>query len=113
MFDNLVINSVTSSKNLIVSSSNSVSCFSVIVSTDCGSGNVSVSFSDKIPANIVENFGNPGSASIPAVTTYNYGALFQQEYHKVCFSAFGAGLTCACIIMDLGCLNLCKMIEYK
>ena len=68
---------------------------------------------DKIPANIVENFGNPGSASIPAVTTYNYGALFQQEYHKVCFSAFGAGLTCACIIMDLGCLNLCKMIEYK
>ena len=68
---------------------------------------------DKIPANIVENFGNPGSASIPAVTIYNYGALFQQEYHKVCFSAFGAGLTCACIIMDLGCLNLCKMIEYK
>lgn len=68
---------------------------------------------NKIPSNIVENFGNSDSGTIPLVTTYNYGSLFEQEEKKVCFSAFGAGLTCASIIMDFGKLETCRLIEYK
>ena len=67
---------------------------------------------EKIPANIVENFGNPGSSSIPLVTTYNYGDLFKHEMHKVCFAAFGAGLTCAVMVLDFGNLEKCELIEY-
>lgn len=67
---------------------------------------------EKIPANIVENFGNPGSSSIPLVTTYNYSDLFKHETHKVCFAAFGAGLTCAAMVIDFGNLENCELIEY-
>lgn len=67
---------------------------------------------DKIPANIVENFGNPGSSSIPLVTTYNFRDLFVKETHKICFAAFGAGLTCAAMVMDFGNLEKCELIEY-
>lgn len=66
----------------------------------------------KMPANVVENFGNSSGGTIPLATTFNYSDVFVKEKHKVCFSAFGAGLTCATIIMDLGKLEHCELIEY-
>ena len=68
---------------------------------------------EKMPANIVENFGNPGSSSIPVAATYNYEEFFLKNKCKVCFAAFGAGLTCASVVMDIEQLNICKLIEYK
>lgn len=68
---------------------------------------------DKIPANIVENFGNSNSATIPMVTIYNYSEIFLNSSYLVCFSAFGAGLTCSAVIMELGNLDFCKMITYR
>lgn len=66
----------------------------------------------KMPFNIVENFGNSNSATIPLVTSYNYGDILQNETHKICFTGFGAGLTCASVIMNVGKLNICRVIEY-
>ena len=67
----------------------------------------------KMPSNVVENFGNSDSGTIPLVTTFNYGGIFEQEEKTVCFSGFGAGLTCASIIMNFGKLENCKLIEYN
>lgn len=66
----------------------------------------------KIPSNIVELFGNSNSATIPLVVSFNYGDILQNETHKICFAGFGAGLTCASIIMNVGKLNICSVIEY-
>lgn len=68
---------------------------------------------EKIPANIVENFGNSNSATIPMVTTYNFKDIFLKEQHRVCFAAFGAGLTCGAVIMELGNLEFCDMITFR
>lgn len=67
---------------------------------------------DKMPSNIVENFGNSNSATIPLVTSFNYGNILKNEMHKLCFAGFGAGLTCAAVIIDIGCLDICSVIEY-
>ncbi len=68
---------------------------------------------NKMPSNIVENFGNSDSGTIPLVTTFNYGELFEKQIYKVCFAGFGAGLTCASIIMDFGAVENCKLIEFE
>lgn len=67
---------------------------------------------DKLPSNVVENFGNSSGVTIPLVTTYNLGSKLEEEEFKVCFSGFGVGLTWGTMIMDLGNLDFCKLI-YK
>ena len=67
---------------------------------------------DKLPSNVVENFGNSSGVTIPVVTTYNLGEELENTELKVCFSGFGVGLTWGTIIMNLGNLDFCKLI-YK
>jgi len=67
---------------------------------------------DKLPSNVVENFGNSSGVTIPVVTTYNLGEQLENTELKVCFSGFGVGLTWGTIIMNLGNLDFCKLI-YK
>ncbi len=67
---------------------------------------------DKLPFNVVENFGNSSGVTIPVVTTYNLGEQLETSELKVCFSGFGVGLTWGTIIMKLGNLNFCRLI-YK
>ncbi len=67
---------------------------------------------EKMPSNIVELFGNSNSATIPLVVTYNYADELKNNSHKICFAGFGAGLTCASIIMNVGKLDVCRAIEY-
>jgi 3-oxoacyl-[acyl-carrier-protein] synthase-3 len=67
---------------------------------------------DKMPCNVVENFGNSSGVTIPVVTTYNLGKLLETTEIKVCFSGFGVGLTWGSLIMKIGNLNFCKLI-YK
>lgn len=67
---------------------------------------------EKMPSNIVENFGNSNSATIPLVTAFNYGDILLKESNKICFAGFGAGLTCAAVIMNIGNLEFCGVIEY-
>jgi len=67
---------------------------------------------DKLPYNVVENFGNSSGVTIPVVTTYNLSEQLENSELKVCFSGFGVGLTWGTIIMKLGNLDFCKLI-YK
>lgn len=66
---------------------------------------------EKIPMNLVENYGNPSGASIPMVTMFNYAKELVENKYKVCFSAFGSGLSWGMIVMELGNLKNCEIIE--
>jgi 3-oxoacyl-[acyl-carrier-protein] synthase-3 len=65
---------------------------------------------DKLPSNVVENFGNSSGVTIPVVTTHNLGQSLENTEMKVCFSGFGVGLTWGTIIMKNGNLDFCRLI---
>ena len=66
---------------------------------------------EKLFMNIVENFGNPSGASIPINITYNMSDLLLDNIYNCCLSAFGSGLTWGVIVMQLGNMNFCELIE--
>lgn len=70
--------------------------------------------SNKImPFNIVENYGNSSSASIPMCITYNLPELLTQGgKHRIMMTGFGIGLTWGSIIMEMGDMKCCKMIDF-
>ena len=67
---------------------------------------------DKIPSNIVTNFGNAGSVTIPLNITFNIGEKLLNENFKVCLAGFGVGLTWGAIILELIKMNFCEIIAY-
>lgn len=67
---------------------------------------------DKMPSNIVENFGNSSSATVPLNIAYNLGDRLCNESMTLCMAGFGVGLVWASIIMEVGPLNFCKIIEH-
>lgn len=62
--------------------------------------------------NVVENFGNSSSATIPVNIAFNLGRRLLAEKHLVCLSAFGAGLSLAAAILRLGNMDFCDLIEH-
>ena len=68
---------------------------------------------DKMPSNIVENFGNSSGVTIPMATVFNLQDRLLAEVLRVCLSGFGVGLTWGAMLMDLGPLDFCEMIEFK
>jgi 3-oxoacyl-[acyl-carrier-protein] synthase-3 len=67
---------------------------------------------EKLPSNIVENFGNSSGVTIPLAITFNIGDEIEKKQHKLCLSGFGVGLSWAAMIIDIGPLNFCKQINY-
>lgn len=65
---------------------------------------------EKMPMNIVENFGNPSGASIPVNIAYNLGGAALDGVYQCCFSAFGSGLSWGAMTMELGAMDFCEMI---
>lgn len=63
--------------------------------------------------NVVECFGNSSAATIPVNIVHNLGKRLITEKPLVCFSAFGAGLSLAAAIGDLGHLDFCDLIEHS
>ena len=63
---------------------------------------------EKMPANVVEKYGNSSGTTVPAVTVLTFENKTMPETQKVCFSGFGVGLTWAAIIMDLYPFDFCK-----
>ncbi|MCK9471829.1 MAG: ketoacyl-ACP synthase III [Bacilli bacterium] len=64
---------------------------------------------EKMPMNIVENYGNPSGASIPITTVHNLGDSLKDNKYNCCLSAFGSGLTWAAMTMELGEMDFCEM----
>lgn len=67
---------------------------------------------DKMPANIVENFGNASSVSIPTNISFNLGKELVTNCYKTCLAGFGVGLSWGAMVMDLGGLDFNDLIEF-
>lgn len=68
---------------------------------------------EKMPSNVVENFGNSSGVTIPMVTVSNMREKLLSGTSRVCFAGFGVGLTWGAMLLNLGPLKFCEMIEYK
>jgi 3-oxoacyl-[acyl-carrier-protein] synthase-3 len=68
---------------------------------------------NKMPHNVVENFGNSSGASIPTAIAFNLDKKILTNKYKVCLCGYGVGLTWASMLLDMGKLNICEMIDYK
>lgn len=68
---------------------------------------------EKMPSNVVECFGNSSGVTIPVATAFNLGERLMSETLRVCLAGFGVGLTWSAMLMDLGPLDFCEMIDFK
>ncbi len=66
---------------------------------------------DRVPANIVEKYGNPSSASIPLTLCHNMRQRIVRERLRVCMTGFGVGLSWGSLVMDMGPLRFCELLE--
>lgn len=67
---------------------------------------------EKMPSNIVENFGNASGVTVPTCISYNLGELLEKGSFKICMAGFGVGLTWSSILMNVGNLKFNQIIEY-
>jgi 3-oxoacyl-[acyl-carrier-protein] synthase-3 len=67
---------------------------------------------EKMPSNIVENFGNASGVTIPLAIAFNLRTRLLEGAVRVCLAGFGVGLTWSSMIMTLGPLQFCDMIDY-
>jgi 3-oxoacyl-[acyl-carrier-protein] synthase-3 len=66
---------------------------------------------DRVPANIVEKFGNPSSASIPLTICHNARRRILEEKLRICMAGFGVGLSWGTLVMEVGPLSTCELLE--
>ncbi len=67
---------------------------------------------EKMPANIVENFGNASGVTVPTCISYNLGEKLCNETMLLCLAGFGVGLTWSSIMMKAGNLRFNQIIEF-
>ena len=67
---------------------------------------------EKMPNNLVENFGNSASVTIPALISFNLGDKLKNESYLMCLSGFGNGLSWSSLLMEIGNLDFCETIDY-
>ena len=67
---------------------------------------------EKMPANIVENFGNASGVTVPTCISYNLGKQLVDRKMRLCLAGFGVGLTWSSIMMEMGNLDFCRITEY-
>jgi 3-oxoacyl-[acyl-carrier-protein] synthase III len=66
----------------------------------------------KMPSNVVEQFGNSSGVTIPMVIASNLGARMLGEQFCACLAGFGVGLTWGSMLLSLGNMNFCELIDY-
>ncbi|MCX6271430.1 MAG: ketoacyl-ACP synthase III [Bacteroidetes bacterium] len=67
---------------------------------------------EKMPSNIVENFGNASGVSIPTVISFNLGERLTRESMLVCLAGFGVGLTWSAMLLRIENLMFNKIIYF-
>ena len=67
---------------------------------------------EKMPANIVENFGNASGVTVPTCISYNLGERLCRETLQLCMAGFGVGLTWSSVMMKMGPLKFNQIIEF-
>jgi len=66
---------------------------------------------EKLPNNIVGKFGNSSSVSIPVNICWNIANILLERRLKICMSGFGVGLSWGTLIMNMGPLEFCSLVE--
>jgi 3-oxoacyl-[acyl-carrier-protein] synthase-3 len=66
----------------------------------------------KMPNNVVERFGNSSGATIPTAISINLADAVKNGRLQVCLAGFGGGLTWSAMLMRLGGLAFCELIDY-
>jgi 3-oxoacyl-[acyl-carrier-protein] synthase-3 len=66
----------------------------------------------KMPSNIVENFGNSSGVTIPMAIVFNLRERLLTERFTVCLAGFGVGLTWGSMLLSLGNLSFCDLLDY-
>ena len=67
---------------------------------------------EKMPNNVVENYGNSSGATIPSAMALNDAEMLCRKTRRVCFSGFGVGLTYGGIVMNCGNFDFCETINF-
>lgn len=67
---------------------------------------------EKMPSNVVENFGNSSGVTIPVAITHNLGEKLIDNQYKLCLAGFGVGLTWASLLLSVGNLTFSETINY-
>ena len=67
----------------------------------------------KMPNDVVGHFGNNSGSTIPTVMAFNLGERLLREKLRVCLAGFGAGLTWAGMLLNIGKFDFNTIIEYK
>jgi 3-oxoacyl-[acyl-carrier-protein] synthase III len=68
---------------------------------------------DKMPSNVVERFGNSSGVTIPVAIAYNLADRIVKTGMRACMAGFGTGLTWAAMLLNLGPLSFCELIEFN
>ena len=64
----------------------------------------------KVPLNIVENFGNSSGSCVGVNITYNLKEIALKNTYLCCLAGFGGGLAWASAVLNIGPLGFCDMI---
>lgn len=68
---------------------------------------------EKMPMNVVEHYGNSSGVTIPMAITHNHRQELRGVTYNTCVAGFGVGLTWGSMLMPLGPLSFCDIIEYE
>ncbi len=66
----------------------------------------------KLPSNLVQHFGNSSGVTIPMLITFNFSEYLKKHRSQVCLAGYGVGLTWATMLLNLGGLAFCEIVEY-
>lgn len=66
---------------------------------------------ERLFTNIVEEYGNASSATIPTNICHNLRGIVDERSAKVMLAGFGVGLSWGGFVMDLGKLDFCEINE--
>lgn len=67
---------------------------------------------EKMPNNVVEHFGNSSGVTIPIAIAHNLRERILRERIRACLAGFGVGLTWASMLLELGPLEFCDLVEF-
>ena len=66
----------------------------------------------RIPNNVVQHFGNSSGATIPTAITFNLAEQVKKGHVQACLAGFGGGLAWASMLIRLGDMGFCEMLDY-
>ena len=65
-----------------------------------------------MPNHIAGKFGNSNGVTMPVNLTYNLGDKLMNNSYTICLAGFGVSLAWSSMLLYMGDLRFCRMIEY-